>query len=111
MYALYHKLVALILGNYIYNIIRFFYNLTYVILFIEKYSKKGSMVSQRVHGIKKIDLLNLCCVFHPESLSPSLLFSYFHFFSLHFPSIFLLLLIPAYAKHGDSIQDSVCSGK
>ena len=83
----------------------------YVILCIEKYSKKGSVVFQRVHGIKKIGLLNLCCVFRPQSLYPSFLFSYFHFFSLHFPSIFLLLLIPAYAKRGDSIQDPVCSGK
>ena len=57
----------------------------YVILCIEKYSKKGSMVFQRVHGIKKIGLLNLCCVFHPQSLSPSFLFSYFLFspFSFH----------------------------
>lgn len=107
MYALYHKLVALISGNCIYNIIRFSYNLVYVILCIGKYSKKGSIVFQRVHGIKQRRLLNLCCVCHPQSLSPSFLFSYFHFFSVHFPSIFLFLLIPAYAKHGDSI----CSGK
>lgn len=96
----------LILGSCTYNIIRFFYNIVYVILCIGKYSKKGSVVFQRVHGIKKRSLLNLCCVFHPQSLSPSF-FSYFHFFSLHFPSIFLFVLIPAYAKHGDS----VCSGK
>lgn len=105
------NLLLLILSNCIYNIIRFFYNLMYAILCIEKYSKNGSVVFHRVHSIKRSPKS-----LHPQSLPPSFLFPPFHFF-FSFLSIFLpfffpsFLPIPSDAKHGGSIQASVCSDK
>lgn len=106
MYVLYHKFVALIFGNCIYNIIRFLYNPLYVFLCTLKYcSKKGSIAFQRVYVIKNSpeSLLYVSSSVSPSIISfiflLSLLLFYLHFpsfcplFSLSLPSCLFLFIL------------------